>query len=60
METTQEFEMLQVLGCDIIQGWLIGRSLPPEKALSIIDTFDYAAIAAAQNAKTISAANETK
>ena len=60
VETTQEFDMLQVLGCDIIQGWLIGRSLPPEKALQIIDTFDYEAVAAAKNAGTVSAAGEKK
>ncbi len=51
VETTQEFDMLQVLGCDVIQGWLIGRSLPPEEAVKIIDSFDYAAVAAAKNAE---------
>ena len=60
VESTQEFDMLQVLGCDVIQGWLIGRSLPPEKALAVIDTFDYETVAAAQNARSVPVSGDTK
>ncbi|MDE7163718.1 MAG: EAL domain-containing protein [Clostridia bacterium] len=49
VETTQEFDMLNYLGCDTIQGWIIGKSMKPEAALEIVDTFDYKRIAAAKN-----------
>lgn len=49
VETTQEFDMLNYLGCDTIQGWLIGKSMKPEAALQIVDTFDYKSVAAAKN-----------
>ncbi|MDE7400617.1 MAG: EAL domain-containing protein [Clostridia bacterium] len=49
VETTQEFDMLNYLGCDTIQGWIIGKSMKPEAALEIVDTFDYKKIAAAKN-----------
>lgn len=51
VETPQEYDMLKALGCDTVQGWLIGRSMKPEDALKIIDTFDYEAAAAAKNAQ---------
>lgn len=51
VETPQEYDMLRVLGCDIVQGWLIGRSMKPDDALRIVDTFDYEAAAAAKNAE---------
>ncbi len=51
VETTQEFDMLNYLGCDTIQGWIIGKSMKPEAALEIVDTFDYKKIAAAKNGK---------
>lgn len=51
VETTQEFDMLNYLGCDTIQGWLIGKSMKPEAALEIVDSFDYKKIAAAKNGK---------
>ena len=47
VETTQEFDMLNYLGCDTIQGWLIGKSMKPEAALEIVDTFDYKRVVAA-------------
>lgn len=51
VETTQEFDMLNYLGCDTIQGWIIGKSMKPEAALEIVDTFDYKRVAAAKNGK---------
>lgn len=51
VETPQEFDMLKALGCDTVQGWLIGRSMPPEDALKIIDTFDYETAAAEAKAR---------
>lgn len=51
VETTQEFDMLNYLGCDTIQGWLIGKSMKPDAALEIVDTFDYKRIAAAKAGK---------
>lgn len=51
VETTQEFDMLNYLGCDTIQGWLIGKSMKPDAALEIVDTFDYKKVAAAKNGK---------
>lgn len=51
VETTQEFDMLNYLGCDTVQGWLIGKSMKPEAALEIVDTFDYKLVAAAKNGK---------
>ena len=51
VETTQEFDMLNYLGCDTIQGWLIGKSMKPDAALEIVDTFDYKQVAAAKNGK---------
>lgn len=51
VETTQEFDMLNYLGCDTIQGWLIGKSMKPEAALEIVDTFDYKRVVAAKNGK---------
>lgn len=51
VETPQEFDMLNYLGCDTIQGWLIGKSMKPEAALEIVDTFDYRSVVAAKNGK---------
>lgn len=51
VETTQEFDMLNYLGCDTIQGWIIGKSMKPEAALEIVDTFDYKRVVAAKNGK---------
>lgn len=51
VETCKEFDMLNYLGCDTIQGWLISKSLKPEAAASFIDTFDYKQVVAAQQAK---------
>lgn len=51
VETTQEFDMLNYLGCDTIQGWIIGKSMKPDDALKIVDTFDYKLIAAAKAGK---------
>ncbi len=50
VELPQEYDMLAALGCDTIQGWIIGKSMKPENALAIVDTFDYkTAIAKRQN-----------
>lgn len=51
VETPQEFDMLNYLGCDTIQGWLISKSLKPEAALEIVDTFDYKKVVAARGGK---------
>lgn len=51
VETCKEFDMLNYLGCDTIQGWIISRSLKPEAAANLIDTFDYKQVVAAQQAK---------
>lgn len=51
VETPQEFDMLNYLECDTIQGWLIGKSMKPDDALAIVDTFDYKKAAAAYKAK---------
>lgn len=51
VETPQEFDMLNYLGCDTIQGWLIGKSMKPEAALEIVDKFDYRQVVAARNGK---------
>ena len=51
VETTQEFDMLNYLECDTIQGWLIGKSMKPDDAFAIVDTFDYKKVVAAQKAK---------
>ncbi len=51
VETTQEFDMLNYLECDTIQGWLIGKSMKPDDALSFAETFDYKKVVAAQKAK---------
>lgn len=51
VETPQEFDMLKAIGCDTAQGWLIGKSMKPEDALNIIDTFDYDKAAAEKNAQ---------
>jgi EAL domain-containing protein (putative c-di-GMP-specific phosphodiesterase class I) len=50
VETVEEFDMLNALGCDTIQGWLIGKSMKPDDALKIVDTFDYNAVVAAKKA----------
>ncbi|MGN0807120.1 MAG: EAL domain-containing protein [Candidatus Coproplasma sp.] len=51
VETVKEFDMLNYLGCDTIQGWLISRSLKPDDAARFIDEFDYKQVVAAQQAK---------
>lgn len=51
VETTQEFDILNYLECDTIQGWLIGKSMKPDDAFAIVDTFDYKKVVAAQKAK---------
>jgi len=51
VETPQEFDMLNYLECDTIQGWLIGKSMKPEAALEIVDTFDYKKVVEAHKAK---------
>lgn len=55
VETPQEFDMLNYLECDTIQGWLIGKSMKPDEAFGIIDTFDYNKVVAAHKAKAQSA-----
>lgn len=52
VETVKEYDMLNYLGCDAVQGWLISKSLKPEEALRIVDTFDYRAVVAANVAKS--------
>lgn len=47
VETPQEFDMLNYLGCDTIQGWVIGKSMKPDAALEIVDTFDFKKVVAA-------------
>lgn len=42
VETIEEFNILNRLGCDNIQGWLIGKSMKTEDALKIVDEFDFA------------------
>ncbi len=49
VETPQEYDMLNYLGCDTIQGWVIGKSMKPEAALEIVDTFDYKKVVSAFN-----------
>jgi len=51
VETPQEFDMLNFLGCDTIQGWLISKSLKPDAAMQIVDTFDYRAVVEKYNQK---------
>lgn len=51
VETCKEFDMLNYLGCDTIQGWLISKSLKPDDAAKFIDTFDYKQVVAAQQDK---------
>ncbi len=51
VETPQEFDMLNYLGCDTIQGWIIGKSMKPDAALEIVDTFDYKKAIAAREGK---------
>lgn len=51
VETCKEYDMLNYLGCDTIQGWLISKSLKSEDAAKFIDTFDYKDVVAAQQAK---------
>ncbi|MGN1060845.1 MAG: EAL domain-containing protein [Candidatus Coproplasma sp.] len=51
VETCKEFDMLNYLGCDTIQGWLISKSLKPDDAAKFIDTFDYKQVVAAQQEK---------
>lgn len=58
VETVQEFDMLNYLGCDTIQGWLIGKSMKSDDAYAIVDSFDYKKVAEAQLAKQ--AANAAK
>jgi EAL domain-containing protein (putative c-di-GMP-specific phosphodiesterase class I) len=41
VETGEEYNMLKSLGCDTIQGWLIGKSMKPEDALKLVDDFYY-------------------
>ncbi len=35
VETSAELEVLRELGCDLVQGFLIGRPVPPEDALAL-------------------------
>jgi Amt family ammonium transporter len=35
VETSAELEVLRDLGCDLVQGFLIGRPVPPEDALAL-------------------------
>jgi len=51
VETVKEYDMLNFLGCDTIQGWVISKSLKDEAAVKFIDEFDYAKVVAAQQAK---------
>ncbi|MGN0806472.1 MAG: EAL domain-containing protein [Candidatus Coproplasma sp.] len=51
VETCKEFDMLNYLGCDTIQGWLISKSLKPDAAAKFIDEFDYKQVVAAQQNK---------
>ncbi|MGN1103396.1 MAG: EAL domain-containing protein [Candidatus Coproplasma sp.] len=51
VETCKEFDMLNYLGCDTIQGWLISKSLKPEAAAKFIDEFDYKQVVVAQQDK---------
>jgi EAL domain-containing protein (putative c-di-GMP-specific phosphodiesterase class I) len=44
VETFEEFDMVKALGCDTIQGWLIGKSMKDEDALKIVDSFEYNAV----------------
>lgn len=48
VETCKEFDMLNYLGCDTIQGWLISKSLKPDDAARFIDEFDYKQVVAAK------------
>lgn len=49
VETCKEFDMLNYLGCDTIQGWLISKSLKPDVAAKFIDEFDYKQVVERQN-----------
>lgn len=51
VETCKEFDMLNYLGCDTIQGWLISKSLKPDVAAKFIDEFDYKQVVAANQNK---------
>lgn len=41
VESPKEYDMLNYLGCDAVQGWLISKSLKPEEALEMADNFDF-------------------
>ncbi|MGN0814150.1 MAG: EAL domain-containing protein [Candidatus Coproplasma sp.] len=60
VELPNEFDMLSALGCDTIQGWLIGKSMKPEEALKVIDTFDYDTAAAAKLASQAGKPKESR
>ncbi len=51
VETPQEFDMLNYLECDTIQGWLIGKSMKPDDAFPLVDSFDYNKVVASFKAK---------
>ena len=40
VETRAQFTALEKMGVDIIQGWLIGKSLPAADAMRLIDDFE--------------------
>jgi EAL domain-containing protein (putative c-di-GMP-specific phosphodiesterase class I) len=45
VETPAAHALLTVMGCDMMQGYLIGRPMPPDALASYLETFDPASIA---------------
>jgi diguanylate cyclase (GGDEF)-like protein/PAS domain S-box-containing protein len=39
VETCEEAQLLEQRGCNVLQGYLIGRPMPPEDALAFIDSW---------------------
>jgi EAL domain-containing protein (putative c-di-GMP-specific phosphodiesterase class I) len=38
VETEQQLEFLKASGCDVIQGYLLSRPLPPKEAKALIES----------------------
>lgn len=53
VETTKEYDMLNYLGCDTVQGWLIGKSMKPDEAIKAAEQFDFKKVVAEYNAKNV-------
>lgn len=40
VETSSQMKMLQELGCDYLQGFLLSRPLPPEEFIAVLDSIE--------------------